>query len=100
MKRTSSKDATIEHEPTDYELILASILFLMTHYARRPDTPVARTIEEHLHRLARHADQDSDYMIKTCTRLQKQWQEVRTSNAGMNVLKPADFWPLSSNTIN
>ena len=73
---------TAEGGPTSYEVVLASLLFLMTRYARQPDPIVLRGIRDHLQRLARHPDQDSSFMIRTSERLMDQWLAIATQSAG------------------
>lgn len=100
MEKESSKTAHPKYKPTDYELVLASILFLMTRYARRSDILVGRAIEEHLDLLTIHTDQDSAFMINTCDRLKKQWQDIHKIIAGSSSLTPTAHYPFLSTTIN
>ncbi len=80
MERKLSKNMRPEHKLTNYEVVLASILFLMTRYARQPDIRVAKAIEEHLDLLANHVDQDSTFIINTCARLKKQRRDIHTTS--------------------
>jgi len=83
MKTEQPEHNTIaESGPTSYEVVLASLLFLMTRYARQPDPIVLRGIRDHLQRLARHQDQDSSFMIRTSERLMDQWLAIATQCAG------------------
>jgi len=100
MERESSNPACPRHKPNSYELVLASILFLITRYARQQDAHVAIAIEEHLDLLRNHADQDSDFMVNTCDRLKKQWQDLYKTIAGSSSPTPGNHYPFISTTIN
>ncbi|MDX1519531.1 MAG: hypothetical protein R3318_05365 [Gammaproteobacteria bacterium] len=65
--------------PDNHELVLASILFLMTRYARQPDALVARGILDHILRLADHPQQRSPFILKTCERLLEQWRVIQAN---------------------
>lgn len=90
-------NATAECGPTNYEVVLASLLFLMTRYARQPDPNVLRGIRDHLQRLARHPDQDSSFMVRTSERLMDQWLAIAAQSAGHS--RQSTRLPLAGSTL-
>ena len=56
------------------EVLMASIFYLMTRHAIRPDTSIANAIVDHLDMLARHTDCDSHVWRRAGERLSSQWQ--------------------------
>ncbi|MCG8379304.1 MAG: hypothetical protein MI865_07505 [Proteobacteria bacterium] len=57
------------------EVLLASIYYLMTRYAKLPDKEISNAICYHLEMLSRHPDCDSEIIQKTGSRLAKQWRD-------------------------
>lgn len=90
-------NATAEGGPTSYEVVLASLLFLMTRYARQPDPNVLRGIRDHLQRLARHPDQDSGFMIRTSERVMDQWLAIAAHSADHG--QQSTRMPLAGSTL-
>ena len=86
-------------EPADYEIILASLFFLMTRYARQPDHRVASGIIDHLERLARHPHQDSAFMVRTCTRLMNQWSDLCSDRSFSKHLTPGYLYARSDTPL-
>lgn len=82
ISRLHNNDNPQTDTPTPYEILLASLFFLMTRYARQPDDMVLRGIHDHLQRLARHAEGDSAFLSRTCERLLDQWLDITAQNTG------------------
>ena len=59
----------------ELDVLLASIYYLMTRYARRPDRRVAQAIAEHLRMLEERGDCDSAVLRSAGRRLALQWTE-------------------------
>lgn len=62
-------------EPLSMELLLSSVYYLMTRYARRPAPCVARAIIEHLQLIAGHPECQSELVRNAGRRLALQWRE-------------------------
>lgn len=58
------------------EVLMASIYYLMTRYAKSPDAKVSKGISDHLQMLNSHPDCDSKILQKAGRRLAIQWQEI------------------------
>lgn len=65
---------TNDTESPDLEVLMASIYYLMTRHAIRPDASIASAIADHLDMLARHRDCDSHLWRRAGERLSAQWQ--------------------------
>lgn len=57
------------------ELLLSSVYYLMTRYARRPAPCVAQAIIEHLQMIAGHPECQSELVRNAGRRLALQWRE-------------------------
>jgi len=68
--------------PPSLEVLLASIYYLMTRYARSPDPGVSRAIAGHLDKLASHAEGESEVLHKAGKRLAAQWREYLAGDGG------------------
>lgn len=55
------------------EVLIASLCYLMTQYAREPDVELAPQIQRHLHLLEGHPDCTSDLLRVMCRRLSCHW---------------------------
>ena len=73
MKQTD-KTVVAKHLPA-VPVLLASIYYLMTRYARLPDEQIANAIAEHFEILGRHPDCDSEILKRAGERLSLQWRE-------------------------
>ncbi len=73
------KNSEAKHDdPRDapsLEVLMASLYYLMTRYARAPCPRVSRAITEHLERLSNHADCGSGILRTAGRRLALQWRE-------------------------
>ena len=58
----------------NFDVLIASIYYLMTRYAQAPNQHVSTAIGEHLKMLAEHPDCDSSILQNTGERLSIQWQ--------------------------
>ena len=58
------------------DLMISSILYLMTRYSLSQETGVAEMITSHLALLAEHPENQSDAMQDTCIRLSEKWQSI------------------------
>jgi hypothetical protein len=66
-----------------YETLVASLIYLMTHYARTRCPRLAICIARHMQLLAVHAD--ADYVVRDiCSALQGSWQQVASPSAAGN----------------
>ncbi len=63
------------------DVLLASIIYLMTRYARKPSVELARAINEHLQLLEQHPDCKSDVLHKAGARLKRQWASLLASSS-------------------
>ena len=71
------------------DILLTSIYFLMTRYAKAPDNKVSEAISEHLQMLSNHPDCESDIIKKAGRRLSIQWQEqLQNNNKNKNYFDP------------
>lgn len=57
------------------ELLLASIYYLMTRYAKAPDAKISSAISDHLVMLSSHPNCNSEILQKVGSRLAIQWRE-------------------------
>ena len=66
-------------QPT-FEVILATLCYLMSRYANDPSTSIERAVSEHFDLLHKHPDCDSDILQDVGRRMSLQWQSI--SNGG------------------
>ena len=64
----------------NFDLLIASIYYLMTRYAQSPDTNVSNAICEHLKMLAEHPDCHSAILQNAGESLSMQWQRYLDHN--------------------
>ncbi|MEM7027334.1 MAG: hypothetical protein AAF410_03800 [Pseudomonadota bacterium] len=57
------------------EVLMATIYYLMTRYARQPDRQISDAIATHLQLLSQHPECDSDILQKAGNRLSAQWKD-------------------------
>ncbi len=67
-------DKPDNHLPS-LEVLMASIYYLMTRYARLPDTKLSQAISDHFEMLSNHPNCDSEILKKAGYRLASQWKE-------------------------
>lgn len=75
MPDETQQHATERQTPQSLELLMSSVYYLMTRYARRPAPCVAHAIVEHLRMIAGHPDCNSELMRNAGRRLAMQWSE-------------------------
>jgi len=68
------------------EVLIASLCYLMTQYAKEPDAALAHHIKRHLHLLEDHPGCTSDLLRTMCRRLSCHWLglvEASTNNTAL-----------------
>lgn len=63
------------------EILITSLCYLMTQYAREFDSGLVPQIQRHLHLLEKHPDCSSDLLRTMCRRLSGHWQRLVTLHA-------------------
>lgn len=69
---------------SDITLLISSTLYLMTRYALNPTKEIGKMIVDHLERVFKHSECESDVLTKTCQRLSLQWQAVEPLSSVKN----------------
>lgn len=77
-------------ELPEFEIVIATLMFLMTRHAQTSDPVISRSITEHLALLEKHPDCSSTVLKTTSRRLKKQWRghisldlkNLRSANSG------------------
>jgi hypothetical protein len=63
-------------QPEDSDIIVASLLFLLTRYTIEQDARVGKAIIEHLALLETHPKTFQPNLVSTCKRLQRHWDGI------------------------
>lgn len=63
------------------EILIASLCYLMTQYARESDSGLVPQIQRHLHLLEKHPECGSDLLRAMCRRLSGHWQSLVAHHA-------------------
>ncbi len=85
--------------PPDTDLLIASILFLMTRYARQPNPQVSSGIEDHLQRLQLEVSADNEFLSRTAERLLSQWQQLSADDSRFKIRSQSENRLKTSSTL-
>lgn len=73
-------------DPPSRDVLVASLLYLMSRYSRSPDAKVSRSIVDHLHMLEKHPDSEASLIERTAARLSKFWGQPSEQLGSTNVI--------------
>ena len=83
----------MKSEIPDQELIVSSLLYLLTRYAQYGEKTTAKAICEHLEILHNHPETTDGCLFNTCQRLRLSWQRAMSSGAKSAVCDGAKSVP-------
>ncbi len=66
------------------EVIVSSLLYLLTRYAQNAEKHIANAICDHLEMLHKHPEISDGCLFNTCERLHRYWRKVGDSNVNSN----------------
>ena len=70
----------------DREVIVSSLLYLLTRYTQCAEKHVANAICDHLEMLHKHPETSDRCLFNTCERLHRNWRKVMDSDANSDEL--------------
>ena len=72
------------------EVIVSSLLYLLTRYAQCGEKTIAKAICDHLEMLHKHPETSEGCLVNTCEKLYRNWQKVMDTNASSDMRKAAE----------
>ena len=82
-------------ELPEIDVVITSLLFLMTRHAQNSDPAISRSIVEHLDLLEKHPDCSSSPLKNTSKRLKKQWRGFMSLDANKALIEKCGY-PISN----